>query len=136
MFVRMGGETNDIVVKLLDDGSSDLTTCLAKFDAGQAQCFLDRDRQKLWAVIEASFGTFEPFNRIVRGIFAEQLAGEVSRKSASAPTDLITVEVASAAPVTARRGWSTPQRGGVPPRPRGSAPLPAPRCPALTHVTA
>ena len=83
VFVRMGGETNDIVVKLLDDGSSDLTTCLAKFDAGQAQCFLDRDRQKLWAVIEASFGTFEPFNRIVRGIFAEQL-GQSTREPTGA----------------------------------------------------
>ena len=34
-------------------------------------CCASQDRQKLLAVIEASFGTFDPFNRIVRGIFAE-----------------------------------------------------------------
>ena len=36
-------------------------------------CFLDRDKQGLWAVIEASFGTFAPFNAAVRGIFVTQL---------------------------------------------------------------
>jgi hypothetical protein len=46
---------------------------LAHFDAAQAKCFLDRDRQRLLAVVEASFGTFAPFNTIVRGIFAERL---------------------------------------------------------------
>ena len=95
VFVKMGGEPNDIVTKLLDDGSTDLTSCLAKFDAGQARYYLDKDRQGLWAVIEASFGTFEPFNRIVRGIFAEQLEGGARRKSATcgAPASLVTVEV-------------------------------------------
>ena len=73
VFVRMGGQRSDIVVKLLEDGSADLPARLCKFDAGKAKCFLDRDRQRLLAVIESSFGTFEPFNKIVRGIFARQL---------------------------------------------------------------
>ena len=83
IFIHMGGQQKDIVTKLLVDGSADFSSDLAKFDAGQAKCFLDRDRQKLWAVIEASFGTFEPFNRIVRGIFAEQL-GQSTREPTGA----------------------------------------------------
>ena len=72
VFVRMGGTRDSMVVKLLD-ATGDLATRLTNFDAGKAKCFLDADRQRLWAVIEASFGTFDPFNKLVRGIFAEQL---------------------------------------------------------------
>jgi hypothetical protein len=43
---------------------------LAHFDAAQAKCFLMRNRQRLLAVIEASFGTVAPFNKTVRGILA------------------------------------------------------------------
>ena len=60
-------------MKLLGEAAK-LETRLTRFDAGKAHCFLDDDRQRLWAVIEASFGTFEPFNKIVRGVFVEQLA--------------------------------------------------------------
>ena len=82
VYVRMGGTRADIVVKLLDE-TTDLAQSLARFDAGKAKCFLDRDKQKLWAVIEASFGTFHPFNKLVRGIFAEQLVE--STKSPTVP---------------------------------------------------
>ena len=73
VFVRMSGQRAEIVVKLLGDATDDLQTRLARFDAGKARCYLDKDRQGLLAVIEASFGTFDPFNKLVRGIFAEQL---------------------------------------------------------------
>ena len=43
---------------------------------GKAQCFLDKDRQKMLAVIEASFGTFTPFNKAIHQIFAVQLLKE------------------------------------------------------------
>ena len=33
---------------------------------GKAKCFLSKDRHKLWAVIEASFGDFVPFNKMPR----------------------------------------------------------------------
>ena len=56
---------------LLDDSEA-VRELLARFDAGKARCYLDKDREKLLAVIEAGFGTFAPFNRIVRGIFAEK----------------------------------------------------------------
>jgi hypothetical protein len=78
VFVRMGGTRDAMVVKLLDATGS-LATCLTEFDAGKAKCFLDGDRQRLWAVIEASFGTFDPFNKIVRGIFVEQIEGVTIR---------------------------------------------------------
>ena len=61
-----------MVIKLLDDASA-LAQTLAKFDAGKARCYLDRDRQKLLAVIEASFGSFYPFNRLVRASFAVEV---------------------------------------------------------------
>ena len=68
----MGGQHDDIRVFLLDDATADLTTGLAHFDAGKAKCYLDKDRQGLLAVIESSFGTFAPFNKLVRGIFRMQ----------------------------------------------------------------
>jgi hypothetical protein len=39
---------------------------LLNFDAGKAETFDPNDRQRLLAVIEASFGTFDPFNKIIR----------------------------------------------------------------------
>ena len=73
VFVRMGGKRADILVELLGDATADLTASLAKFDAGKARCYLDRDRQGLLAVIESSFGSFAPFNKLVRGIFSKEL---------------------------------------------------------------
>ena len=81
VFVRMGGK--HIVVELLSEGGADvLSIRMAHFDAGKAQCFLDGDKQRLWAIIEASFGTFEPFNKIVRDIFADQLGTTAMKKAA------------------------------------------------------
>ena len=68
-----------MVVRLLDQ-SSDLAQLPLQFDAGKSQCFLDGDRQRLLAVIETSFGTFQPFNKIVRGIFQDQLVSEAPAK--------------------------------------------------------
>ena len=51
-FVQMGGVHENVVVKLLD-AEADLHGSLAHFDAGVARCFLDGDRQRLWAVIAA-----------------------------------------------------------------------------------
>ena len=72
VFVRMNGAFEDIDVRLLSD-EGDLRARLLEFDAGKSRCFLLRDRQRLLAVIEASFGTFAPFNSIVRSILAKKL---------------------------------------------------------------
>ena len=71
VYLRMGGRREDVTVRLLGDTEA-VRELLARFDAGKARCYLDKDREKLLAVIEAGFGTFAPFNRIVRGIFAEK----------------------------------------------------------------
>ena len=44
----------------------------ATFDAAKAQCFLASDRERLLAVIEASFGDFAGFNRLARNIFVKR----------------------------------------------------------------
>ena len=80
VFARMSGDCDDLVVKLLDDEQTPrqelVRRICTKFDAGKARCFADRDRQRLWAVIEASFGTFTPFNQIMKGLFKEELSDE------------------------------------------------------------
>ena len=92
-----------LTVKLLGD-NTDLMPSLARFDAAKAQCRYDRDRQKLLAVIEASFGTAVPFNLLVREVLNARVLGlkEASRQSpnagsrragrtASAETDVVVV---------------------------------------------
>ena len=71
VFMRMGGQRDRIVVKLLDEGG-DLQRKLARFDANKARCFLEYDRQRLLAVIESGFGNCSPFNKLVRGIFSKK----------------------------------------------------------------
>ena len=39
------------------------------FRGEEAECFLAADRHKLLAVIEASFGDFREFDRLVRNVF-------------------------------------------------------------------
>ena len=80
VFVRMGGQRDAIVVQLLDKENEGLPASLARFDAARARCFLERDRQLLLAVIDASFGTVRPFNRLVRDIFRAQ---QLDRKTSS-----------------------------------------------------
>ena len=89
MFMRIkdlgasGGSTDQLVVKLLGD-MTDLAQSLSRFDAAKAQCRYDRDRQRLLAVIEASFGTAAPFNQLVREVLNKQVLGlkEASRSPA------------------------------------------------------
>ena len=82
IFVRMGGNRDDIKVSLLADNNLGINVylMLSRFDASQARCFLDGDRHRLLAVIEASFGTTSPFNTVIRGIFNEKL-GVVSPRN-------------------------------------------------------
>lgn len=61
-FVRMKGGIDRLTVMLLDEEES-LMERLSSFDAGQARCFLAKDREHLMAVIEASYGTMRPFNK-------------------------------------------------------------------------
>ena len=49
------------------------------FDAEKAECFLEKDRQRLLAVVEAGFGSFEGFNTTMRGVFDERVRRESTR---------------------------------------------------------
>ena len=80
-FVRMGGREENIVVELLSDDGG-LRGSLAGLDASKAKCYLDRDQQKLLAVIEASFGTVAPFNKLVRDILVRKV-GSLEKAAAS-----------------------------------------------------
>ena len=84
VFVQMGGERERAVILPLTD-DADLVDKLVRFNAGKAQCFLPGDRHKLLATIEASFGTFHPFNKIVSGIFQDKLAQGKLTAAAAAP---------------------------------------------------
>jgi hypothetical protein len=84
VFLQMGGEREAMVVKPLD---ADAGLSLNQFDSAKAQCFLEEDREKLLAIVEASFGTFGPFNEIVRGYFAEKLTLEGLREAVGADAD-------------------------------------------------
>ena len=83
VFMKMGGERGSLRVKLLDE-TAGLAARLASFDAGKAQTFLDRDRQRLWATIEATFGTFDNFNRLVRVLIASGLETDAVTSSGAA----------------------------------------------------
>ena len=86
VFVRMGGKTSDIAMRLaVPTGGTaseqaavreSTLSSLSKYDAGKAHCFKNEDRQRILAVIEASFGSPAPFNELVRSIFNEKLQAE------------------------------------------------------------
>ena len=73
VFLRMGGDQEENMVVRLLSGTDDVARALLKFDAGKAETFDPNDRERLWAVIEAAFGTFGPFNKIVRAMFDKKL---------------------------------------------------------------
>ena len=80
MRVPVGGDQERVEIHLIAHPDYDetesrrlLTEQFATFDAGKARCFLASDREHLLAVIEAGFGDFDNFNRVVRNLFASRL---------------------------------------------------------------
>ena len=82
IFMRVKGidettqQTTHLKVKELSS-DADLAQTLARFKAANAQCRYDRDRQRLLAVIEASFGTTHSFDELVLKVFNAQVFGVV-----------------------------------------------------------
>jgi hypothetical protein len=92
VFVRAGGHRDNINLRLLDDTNSEfqkLLLVLHAIDAAKARCFVDADRQRLLAIIEASFGTCSHFNTIVHGILQYKLTGKRALAKASSRTNLL-----------------------------------------------
>jgi len=86
----VGGDQGRVEIHLIahpDDDQTEarrlLTEQFATFDAGKAQCFLAKDRQRLLAVIEAGFGDFYDFNRVARSFLASRLHDELSSARSS-----------------------------------------------------
>ena len=73
VFVKMGGCGDDIEMRLINPEHGVVERRLHNFDAAKARCCFEGDRHRLLAVIEATFGTPEPFNNLVRNIFAQRL---------------------------------------------------------------
>ena len=75
VFVRMGGDLQAIDMRLIGDepGREEVARLLMRFNAAKATCFLFEDREHLLGVIEATFGTPEAFNKVVRRIFADKV---------------------------------------------------------------
>ena len=104
IYIRIKGATSigelssQLTIKLLGEDATSVSERIARFEAAKAQCRHDRDRQKLLAVIEASFGTAAPFNQLVREVLNARALGlkEVSRHKdrtglASTETDVVVV---------------------------------------------
>ena len=51
----------------------DTLSAFSRFSVEQATCTLDTDRENILSVIQSSYGTYDDFNRAVRGLFAERL---------------------------------------------------------------
>ena len=84
-FLRMGGSHDRIEIDLITNpdkeksaAQKELKAKLASFDAAKAECFLEKDRQRLLAVVEAGFGSFEGFNTQMREVFDEHVLHEGS----------------------------------------------------------
>ena len=60
IFVRMGGNRDDIKVSLLAD--DDLALALSKFDASQARCANPDDLDRLLGIIETACGSLDAFS--------------------------------------------------------------------------
>ena len=110
VFIRVGGSKERMAVKLLDASGTSLAVRLLHFDAGKARSHLAKDQHALWAVIEASFGTFEPFNMIVRDLLSDAKLDATSTKKP--PTRAQSwAQVAPAAPNSSSKcgeahGWT------------------------------
>ena len=83
--VTVGGDQRRVEIHLIahpDDDAMEarrrLTKEFATFDAGKAQCFLAKDRERLLAVIEAGFGDFDDFNRVARSFLVDRVSSKDS----------------------------------------------------------
>ena len=69
-FMHMGGTPECMEVRMIGNASQLLTE---GFNAAEAQCFKEEDKQKMIAVIESSFGDIRAFNKEVRNKVAPEV---------------------------------------------------------------
>ena len=94
VYLRMGGHEDKLLIKCLREGHDlpMLTRALTSFDALRAKTRLDKDRQKLVAVIEGTFGSVQPFNALVRELLFTQTLSSFSHNHTSTRRSLLQSE--------------------------------------------
>ena len=79
-FLRMGGDFDRIIVVPIGWNDVSAKAAFEEVDVTEAKCYLDSDRQRLWAIIEAGFGDFFGFNQIIRHVFLERTLTQQSSR--------------------------------------------------------
>ena len=99
VFFHIGADRDRIFVRQLGSATEALSVrpALLRAGASKAQCYLRRDREHLLAVIESGFGSLEPFDKLIRGLFSEHLLGGRARQEAAPQATSQAVELESAA---------------------------------------
>ena len=73
-FVRSGGTVDQIMLKPLH--GDDAAAAISGLDIRSADCFLREDKQRILAIVEASYGSSNDFNRACRRILLDKVAGK------------------------------------------------------------
>ena len=74
-FMQTGGTSEKLSLVPLEGGGVTLASVeqsFRDFRGEKAACFKSSDRERLLAIIEASFGAMTAFDEAVRGIFTKQ----------------------------------------------------------------
>ena len=73
-FLRSGGAARNIELVPLDMSRANVLAAFGRFDAAEARCFLESDKQSLLSVLEAGFGSLDAFNEVIRQTFGGAVA--------------------------------------------------------------
>ena len=68
------------ILKYKEDLRVALEQC-SRFDVAEATCFLEADRQRLVAVVDAAYGSLYEFNATVRELFKQENAYRLSKST-------------------------------------------------------
>jgi len=93
-FIFMGGELSRVTFLSIGHGGdgaighgdedhqmTHIMDAFGAFDANEAKCFIEHDRQRLLGVIESGIGSIDAFNALVRSIFIRTPQREISAKT-------------------------------------------------------
>jgi hypothetical protein len=79
-FVRSGGSLEAVVLKPLRPDAAE--SAIKQLDISKADCYVRADKQRILAIVEASFGSSIQFNASCRQILAAKLDGGGASKAA------------------------------------------------------
>ena len=79
-FVKMGASLDRVVLMALKGTQHEALERFARFDVADATCFKPDEREHLLSVIEAGFGGYDGFNKIMRECFSTAHTSESSTR--------------------------------------------------------